>query len=68
MIRIKLFYARDFRALLLKYGRIDAAAWLIGGEGQAVPAPGRRSGASARRRGDRHAPREVVGAASRPGA
>jgi hypothetical protein len=38
MIRIKLFYARDFRALLLKYRRIDFAATLIGGEGQARPA------------------------------
>jgi hypothetical protein len=37
MLRIKLFYARDFRALLLKYGRIDAAASLIGIDGQAPP-------------------------------
>ena len=35
MVRIKLFYARDFRALLLKYGRLDAAASLIGVDGQA---------------------------------
>jgi hypothetical protein len=35
MVRIKLFYARDFRALLLKYGRLDAATSLIGTEGQA---------------------------------
>ena len=34
-VRIKLFYARDFRALLLKYGRLDAAASLIGIDGQA---------------------------------
>jgi hypothetical protein len=33
-IRIKLFYARDFRMLLLKYGRLDAAASLIGADGQ----------------------------------
>ena len=39
MIRIKLFYGRDFRALLLKYGRLDAAATLIGGDGQSSPAP-----------------------------
>ena len=43
MIRIKLFYARDFRALMLKYGRLDAAASFIGIEGQPpprrVPAP-----------------------------
>jgi hypothetical protein len=66
MIRIKLFYARDFRALLLKYGRIDAAASLIGGEGQAVPEP-TVDGVRVR------APRaeqvaETVGSAARPGA
>ena len=37
MVRIKLFYARDFKALLLKYGRLDAAASLIGIEGQPPP-------------------------------
>ena len=37
-VRIKLFYARDFKALLLKYGRIDLAASLSGEEGQARPA------------------------------
>jgi hypothetical protein len=42
-IRIKLFYARDFRALLLKYGRMDAAPWLIGTDGQ-VGAEGRPVG------------------------
>jgi hypoxanthine phosphoribosyltransferase len=35
-IRIKLFYAKDFRALMLKYGRLDVAASLIGVEGQVV--------------------------------
>jgi hypoxanthine phosphoribosyltransferase len=35
MVRIKLFYARDFRALLLKYGRLDVAGSLIGIDGQA---------------------------------
>jgi hypothetical protein len=44
MIRIKLFYGKDFRALLLKYGRIDLAASLSGVEGQVpgvavVPVP-----------------------------
>ncbi len=34
-VRIKLLYARDFRALMLKYGRIDLAASLSGLEGQA---------------------------------
>ena len=37
-VRIKLFYAKDFKALLLKYGRIDLAASLSGEEGQARPA------------------------------
>ena len=37
MIRIKLLYARDFRALMLKYGRLDVAASLIGADGQVVP-------------------------------
>ncbi len=36
-LRIKLLYARDFRALLLKYGRISLAAGLSGAEGQATP-------------------------------
>lgn len=38
MIDVKLLYARDFRALLVKYGRADVAARLIGTEGQ--PGPG----------------------------
>lgn len=37
MVRIKLLYARDFRALMLKYGRLDVAASLIGADGQMVP-------------------------------
>jgi hypothetical protein len=45
MVRIKLFYARDFRALMLKYGRLDAAASLIGIDGQ--PPPRRRETAPA---------------------
>ena len=36
-LRIKLFYARDFKALLLKYGRLDSVASLTGLEGQARP-------------------------------
>ena len=46
MIRIKLFYARDFKALMLKYGRLDAAASLIGIEGQ--PPPKKSTAAAAR--------------------
>jgi len=45
-LRIKLLYARDFRALLLKYGRITLADALSGAEGQATP-PRRGAGAVA---------------------
>jgi hypoxanthine phosphoribosyltransferase len=38
MIRVKLFYGRDFRALLLKYGRLGAADTLVGADGQALVA------------------------------
>ena len=36
-VRIKLFYARDFRMLLLKFGRLALAAELSGTIGQATP-------------------------------
>jgi hypothetical protein len=36
-IRVKLFYGKDFRALMLKYGRVDLAASLSGLEGQITP-------------------------------
>lgn len=35
-IRVKLFYGKDFKALMLKYGRFDLAASLSGLEGQAL--------------------------------
>jgi hypothetical protein len=35
-IRVKLFYGKDFKALMLKYGRFDIAASLSGLEGQAL--------------------------------
>jgi hypoxanthine phosphoribosyltransferase len=35
-IRIKLFYARDFRAMMLKYGRLGLAESLSGTSGQLV--------------------------------
>ena len=38
-IRIKLFYGKDFKALLLKYGRFDLAASLSGLEGQTTAGP-----------------------------
>jgi hypothetical protein len=38
-IRIKLFYARDFRAMMLKYGRLGLAASLSGTTGQVVRTP-----------------------------
>ncbi len=37
-IRIKLLYARDFRALLFKYGRLALADALSGADGQTTPA------------------------------
>jgi hypothetical protein len=37
-IRIKLFYARDFRAMMLKYGRLGLAQSLSGASGQLGPA------------------------------
>jgi bifunctional protein TilS/HprT len=39
MVRLKLLYARDFRALMLKYGRMDLAASFIGIDGQVMPGP-----------------------------
>ncbi len=36
-VRIKLFYARDFRAMLLKYGRLALADSLSGTLGQVMP-------------------------------
>jgi hypothetical protein len=39
-IQVKLFYARDFRALMLKYGRVGLLDSLSGTEGQATPPRG----------------------------
>jgi hypoxanthine phosphoribosyltransferase len=38
-LRVKLFYGKDFRALMLKYGRFDLAASLSGLEGQLAAEP-----------------------------
>jgi hypothetical protein len=35
-VRVKLFYGRDFRALMLKYGKLGLVAELSGAPGQAV--------------------------------
>jgi hypothetical protein len=49
MIRIKLFYGKDFRQLLLKYGRIELAESLSGVEGQVgVPHPAAQAAADER--------------------
>jgi hypothetical protein len=36
-IRVKLLYARDFRALMLKYGRLDFMHEVLGANGQSAP-------------------------------
>ena len=42
-VRIKLFYARDFRALMLKFGKLALADGITGTPGQVVPSPAARS-------------------------
>jgi hypothetical protein len=47
-VRIKLFYARDFRALLLKYGKLALAGALSGAPGQVMTARESQAAPSAR--------------------
>ena len=65
-IRIKLFYARDFRALMLKYGKFGLVDALSGTSGQVLPAPPtttrRRGRGRARRRCPRASPGPATGA------
>ena len=45
-VRIKLFYARDFRMLLLKFGRLALAEELSGATGQSTPPRGAAAAAA----------------------
>lgn len=69
-IQIKLFYARDFRALMLKYGKVALADGLSGSSGQvALPyGPGRSTVPAALRpaTADETAPRPGPTAGHRP--
>jgi hypothetical protein len=45
-VRVKLLYAKDFRALMLKFGRIGLADALSGTVGQTTPPKGTRGGSA----------------------
>ncbi len=55
-IRIKLLYARDFRALMLKYGKFGLVDALSGTSGQVTPPHARTSDVGAAAAGTTHAP------------
>jgi hypoxanthine phosphoribosyltransferase len=58
-IRIKLFYARDFRAMMLKYGRLGLAETLSGTPGQVVPQRGAPAAPAAESAAEEVAPAEA---------
>ncbi len=65
-IKIKLFYARDFRALMLKYGRLAVAEELSGALGQVVPDRALRGPLPERRGADREPGTPDGGTRGRP--
>jgi hypothetical protein len=67
-VRIKLFYARDFRALMLKYGRIALADELSGTPGHLVPERDDGDPAGDGPRGAGEAPGGAAEPATRPAA
>jgi len=68
-VRIKLFYARDFRMLLLKFGRMALVEELTGTTGQATPprsAEERREASAAARHGPPARTEALAAAAAEP--
>jgi hypothetical protein len=64
-INIKLFYARDFRALMLKYGKVALADGLSGTSGQ-VALPYGPSPRTSTRAATRAAAGDLAGPSTRP--